>query len=423
MANINMPKGRDLAQEYSKTISAQMGILPNLLAAQSQFAPIQASNQLSNLNSLLLGTPDQSYNSQIYTPSVYQQGGKYKYGKLPQGISGTIQYPNLPDNRPTQSGNSGNGFNAASLFGMPGGGLPGFSGTGSGNSGGGMPGMPGMGGGMPGMPGMPGMGGSGGGFNPMDPFGMFGGGDSGPPRTLVSPSGYRTVTNNVPGQQGLLSLYENFVAPSLERTQEATNSSQRASDIADVGNLGPQAIAAIMASDPKMAGLLDMLTNQAGSELGMGAQMDPSLMRLATQGVRARQQGMLGGTGSAGDYGEALGLSQFGQQLRQQRRANASGVIGLRQQVLGDPFQRVLGRPGAGLTASANTLNQAMGLGGQSGPMSLLNPESSYAGDLHNTNFNALVNQAIGNANNQNALIGAGISAFGSLAGGAMGAI
>jgi hypothetical protein len=65
-------------------------------------------------------------------------------------------------------------------------------------------------------------------------------------------------------------------------------------------------------------------------------------------------------------------------------------------------------------------VGQALGMNSQGGPLGLLNPESSYAQDLHNTNFNALVNQAIANANNKNALIGAGISAAGSLAGGFM---
>jgi hypothetical protein len=181
-------------------------------------------------------------------------------------------------------------------------------------------------------------------------------------------------------------------------------SSQRGADIADVARLGPQALQAIMQSDPRTAALIEQLTGRASSELGMGANLDPSLMRLATQGVRARQTGMLGGTGNAGDYGEALGLSAFGQQLKQQRQGFGNQVVQLRNQIYGDPFQRILSRPGAGLGPAAGAVGQAQGLSAGAGnAMNLLNPESSYAGDIYSGNWNALVNQSIGNANNQNA--------------------
>lgn len=403
MSSINLPAGRDLPSEYSKTLSAQISMLPNLLAAQAQYQPVQSANQLSNLNSLLLGTPDQEYTSQIYTPSVRERGGVFSYGSIPKGTSGYIAYPNLPNNIPQtgKTGGSGGGIGGVGLPGTGGGGLPGISGTTTGTSGGGfnwdgmVPSLPGGGGG--GLPGMPG-GGGGGISSIMDPFGLFGGGD-GPPTNTVSPAGYRTVTHTLPAQRGLLGL----------------QSIARGSDIADVANLGPGAMQAFMMSDPRTSGLLEQMTTQTGTELGMGANLDPSLMRLAQQTVRGRQTGMLGGTGSAGDLGEALGVSAFGQNLRQQRLANASSVSTLRNQIYGDPFQRVLGR-------NSTASSAAMGLSGQ-GATNRLNPESSYAEDLYNTNYNSLVNKAIADANNQNALIGAGISAVGSLGGAAMGMI
>lgn len=474
MASINLPAGRNLSQEYSQTLSAQMGIMPNLLAAQAQYQPVQSGNTLQNLNYLMLGTPDQSYTSQVYSPAVYDKGGTYSYGPLPQDVMGAIQYPSLPDqtNFPQSTPwyqkifGGGGGGGIPGLPGIGGGGIPGISG---GGIGGGIPGVttgtgtttpgagtssypgipaitagtgtttpgggqtsfpnftsiggiPGISGGGIGIPGLPGGGGGGGGgilggiLGPLG--GLFGGGgSSGPPKVLVSPSGYQTVTHTLPAQQGLLSLYQNYIAPS----QEAIASGQRASDIGDVMNLGPAALASIAASDPGTAGLIQNATNTVGAEYGMGANLDPSLMRMAQQAVRQRQQGMLGGTGSAGDLAEALGISQFGQGLRQQRLANLGNVVGLRQGFYGDPFQRVLGRPGT--TSVQNTVGQAGGLASQGTASNLLNPESSYAQDVYSGNWNALVNQAIGNANNQNALIGAGISAIGGLAGGALGAI
>lgn len=446
MASLNMPAGRDLGTEFSKTLSAQANMLPNMLGTAAQWQPLQTSEQLSNINQMLMGTPDINYDTRAYTPAVYRQGGTYSYGGIPKGINGLIDYPSVPDNRggggssgggggiwlppgvpgiPGISGGSGGGFSLKRngrgyATGIDGGVLPGRNGTAGMNtksynvssnniplSNGSIDGMP-----LPPSP-----------LGPLDPFSMFfGGGDSKPPRQLVSPSGYRTTQHTQAAQQGLLGLYENAIAPTMERTQEAMSSSQRASDVADVGNLGPAAMRAIAMSDPGSAGLVDMATSQAQHELGMGGNLTAAQLRQAQQAVRARSTGMLGGTGSAGDLNEAMGIGAYGQQLQQGRRQYAGQVLGQRQNFYGDAFNRILGRPGAGMGSSSNALNQASGMMGNN-IMSMLNPQSSYAGDLYNTNYNALVNGAIANANNKNALIGAGISAVGQLGGAAMGAM
>lgn len=446
MANISLPKGRSLGSEYAGTLSAQQNILPNMFASQAQWQPLQSSTQLSNLRNLMLGTDAMDYNTREYSPAVYRQGGNYSYGKIPDGVQGVINYPNLPDSRGSNGSSGGGGIwlppgvpgipgisggaSNSGMFklknsrvggsagGIDGGVYPGYNGLGpekKGVSGNQYPGSPGSYNGMP-LPPSP--------LGPLDPFSsLFGGGDSTPPRRLVSPSGYNDVGHHQDAQMGLLQLYGDYMAPQLEAAQERTLSSQRASDIADVANLGPASMAAIAASDPASAKLLGTATDQAQNELGMGSNLTPAQLRQATQAVRSRSTGMLGGTGNAGDLGEAMGIGAYGQQMQQNRRQFAGGVLGQRQSFYGDAFQRILGRPGAGLGASSNALNQAMSLGGQQGPLSLMNPESKYAGDIYNGNWNALVNGAIGNANNQNALIGAGISAFGSLAGAGMGAM
>lgn len=450
MASLNMPAGRDLGTEFSKTLSAEAAMLPNMLGTQAQYQPLQTSQQLSNINQLLLGTPDINYDTRSYSPAVYRQGNNYSYGGIPRGVNGLINYPTLPDPRGSNGSRGGGGGGIWLPPGVPG--IPGISGGGNssglfnlkssrvgssvgGNDGGVLPGrngtdgfqykssgissnqFPGSPGSVDGMPLPPSP------LGPLDPLSFFGGGDSTPPRRLITPSGYTTTHNTQGAQQGLLSLYQNYLAPTMEATQEAMSSSQRASDIADVGNFGPAAMAAIAASDPRSAGLIDTATSQAQNELGMGGNLTPGQLRQAQQAVRARSTGMLGGTGGAGDLAEAMGIGAYGQQLQQGRRQYAGNVLGQRQSFYGDPFNRVLGRPGAGLGSSANALNQATGLAGQGSIMSMLNPQSSYAGDLYNTNFNSLVNGAIANNNSQNALIGAGISAFGSLAGAGMGAM
>lgn len=407
--DINMPKGRDLATEYSKTLSAQIGILPNLLAAQAQYAPLQASSTLGNLSTLLLGSPGGSYDTQVYTPAVYRTGGKYSYGKVPPGTAAQIMYPQLPDNR--GGGSSGGGFNPLDPLGMSGGG------------GGGL-----FGGGSLGMPGLPSFGGGNDGFDPLNPLGgllgggLFGGG-GGPKKKLVSPSGYRTVTNTLGPQRGLIDIYTQDVAPQLGELERAQQSLQRGSDIADVARLGPEALAALKASDPATAALLDKMAGISQLGLDAGTQLSPADTYRITNAVRSIWAARGLGSSAPAQLAEALQLYGGGEDLLNTRLQRAAQAATLRNSIYGDPFQRILGRSGAGLAGSSNAINQAMGLAGMGTASNLLNPESGYAQDIYNTNFNALVNQAIGNANNQNALIGAGISSLGSLAGGAMGLI
>lgn len=396
MSEINLPKGRSLADEYAKTLTAQSNIMPSLLAAQAQYQPIQSSNELANLNSMLLGTQGYDYDTQEYVPAVYRQGGKYSYGKIPKGISGTIDYPTLPD--PTGTKSSGN--NRGILGGIGGGGLPSFDFEG-------------------GLPGLPRPGGKDPISKALDPLGLFGGGDEEPPKRLVSGSYYKNTTHHVGPQRGLLDIYSKDIAPALGQLERDQLSMQREGDIADVQKLGPAALKAFMDSDPETAALIEELTRQAQNESRMGGQLTRPDLRQAQQAIRSRQTGMLGGTGSAGDFGEALGISQYGQQLRDNRRQFATGIAGLRNNIYGDAFQRVLGRPGAGLGGASNVLNQAQGMT-SGGATSLLNPESGYAQDLYNTNFSALVGKALGDAKMTNDLYGAGISAVGNIAGGAM---
>lgn len=173
---------------------------------------------------------------------------------------------------------------------------------------------------------------------------------------------------------GLAGLYSSLYPSMVSAT--------RTGNTQDMARLGPQVVAAMNGMDPAGADLLNQLTSQTGTELGMGGNLDPSLMRLATQGVRARQAGMLGGTGNAGDYGEALGLSQFGQQLKQQRQGNASNVVQLRNQIYGGALNTAMTQ-GTGTAGAA--FGMAPGISAGAGP-SLYNPQSQYAGDLYGSN-------------------------------------
>lgn len=392
--DVKMPANRDLSTEYSKTLSAQLGIAPNMLASQAQYQPVQSANTLQNLNYMLMGTPEQSYDTQVYSPAVYNKDGNYRYGKIPAGVAGTIQYPSLPDPRGGGGGGGGSGIGGGGIFSGndP---FPKYSPLNHDNLTDLFTGNP---------------------LGPLDS--LFGGGGKSNPGKLMSPSGYQTVHHTMAAQRGLLDLYTNDIAPQLGASERAQTSLQRTNDIADVARLGPEAMAAMRASDTGTTALLDQLTKAAGEGMDAGSSLGP-LQRQFEQQIRSGQSARGMGYGPGDVYNEGLGVAQFGQQLKQQREQQAGNVVGMRKQIYGDPFERILNRQGSGQGMNSQAMQQAMGMG-QGGIMSFLNPESGYAQDLHNTNFNAMISAAMANANNKNAMIGAGIQAFGSMAGGAL---
>lgn len=238
-----------------------------------------------------------------------------------------------------------------------------------------------------------------------------------PPTHVINPAyrpGHyadRTRTINTPAMPGLMELSRTL---SLEQAHDQADALhvQRASDLADVENLGPMAMRAVHAADPGTSQLIDTMTDQASNELNLGSRLDPSQMRQVQQTLRARRQGMLGGTGSAGDFAEALGVSEFGNSLRQQRRQFATGAIGLRQGVYGDAFNRVLGRPAA-MDPSA-MIGQATGLSRMAGPTMF--GSTINANDVADSNFNAANAKRISDANNSASMTSAGISAGAGIA-------
>lgn len=369
-----MSRRRNLAKEYRQTIDAQLKAAPQLFESERMFQPLYQSLNLQNLDYLLNGSPEQEFTYYDWNKPVWSDSkNKHQdgFGMGAPGMGG------MPD-----------------LFGGGGGGFPGLPGMG----GGGFPGLPGMGGG-----------GGGGGFS-LPGLGDLFGGDDDDNRKLLQPGHYSTRTVTRGPQRGLLRMMEEDVLPSQIRQ----NTQQRAGDIADVERLGPDARRAIAAASPESARLLSLLQADAQEGLELGATLDPSLRREVAQSVRAGQAARGMGKGPVDLYTEALETGSAAEALRATRRANAGTTIGLDQQLYGNMFQNILNRSNPQQAQGA--VNQASGVGGQSGPQ-LFNPESAYASDLFNTNFNAHFNELINRRNNQAALIGAGINAVGNIAG------
>ena len=379
---------RNLANEYRKTLQAQIDIAPQQYRAEALLQPLYQGLNLQNIDYLLNGTPEQSYDYNEWVKPVYSDSKRR---------GGSSSFMSFPGGDIFGGGPGGGGFP----------GLPGMGGSG----GGGFPGLPGMGGsGGGGFPGLPGMGGGGGGgFSLPGLGGLFG--DDEKKRKLITPGHYVSHPATRGAQRGLLEITEHDIVPSQARQQ----SYMRAADIADVMKLGPEARRAIAASSPEAARLLASLESDAQEGMDLGATLDPSLRREVQQSVRAGQSARGMGKGPVDLYTEALETGSAAEALRATRRANAANAIGLDQKFYGDMFSQVLNRsnPSGALAAG----NQAANVSQQAGQR-LFNTESPYAQDVYDGNFNASVAQRIGRQNNQTALIGAGIGAAGSIAGG-----
>lgn len=193
------------------------------------------------------------------------------------------------------------------------------------------------------------------------------------------------------GTPGAAQLFSDTIVPLMNDA----NSQTRASNLADLTALGPEAAAAMMNADPSNRALLDLLTSQATSELGLGSSLDPSQMRLVEQSVRSGQAARGMGYGPADAYGETLGVSAFGNALKQQRVGNANSVVSLRNSITS---------PGlAAIMNSEGQVNQALGASGAGGAAASTAAGSAVApaNDMFGMIYNASAGAKIATGNNQ----------------------
>lgn len=222
---------------------------------------------------------------------------------------------------------------------------------------------------------------------------------------------------------------------------EALNTQARAADIADVQNLGPQAVQAQLNANPLLAGslnnlygrtqnssLLNQLNSQASDQLALNGALTPQQMVDLQQQTEAgfSSRGMLMGNQSLGadilsrdaaTQARAAAAQQFAGQV-QGLNLNQSDLVGRASQIFGtqlsDPYLAILGR-GSTAGSSSGSGAQQIGTGAQ-----LFNPTNPYAADVYNTNFNAQSSAAIAGQNQQAAETAALISATGAIAGAAL---
>jgi hypothetical protein len=223
------------------------------------------------------------------------------------------------------------------------------------------------------------------------------------------------LKNTLFGNNGLLNTYAQTM-PQLSDIENQSNSSAREAQIADVERLGGRAVDAIKAANPKAAALQDLLTQRATDQMS-GDILDPRLRREFAQAARTGQTARGMGYGARDISEESAFTAIQADQLRRGREAFAGNVAALNASTQQDPFMAVLGRQGT----SMNTAFGAGAMGQGFNPGAMFNPESGYAADLYNTNFNALAAANISSANNKAGLLGGGLSMLGSLGGGWLG--
>jgi hypothetical protein len=224
-----------------------------------------------------------------------------------------------------------------------------------------------------------------------------------------------TTLRGQPGTAGLLELYENDIAPALTRISGQDRDDRIAGELGALTEYAPQVTRTLREASGN-AGITDRLTAQAIEGLDAGAGMDPTLANEISQGVRSGQAARGFGFGMPDVVTEAFARGERGNQLRQQRQQFAGQVAGINQATGGDPLMAILGRPSGTTALTPGVAGQAQGMS----PGSIFSPESGYAQDLFNTNYNAQAATNIGASNNRNAifggLLGGGLGALGSLA-------
>ena len=215
--------------------------------------------------------------------------------------------------------------------------------------------------------------------------------------------------------EGTLNAYEHQISPALARVQSA----QRASDIGDVATYGRASRDAILASNPDNAILLEMLNQQARGDLAAGSSLTPEEQRQMQQASRGAYaaRGMSGSNSAVAD--ELLRQYNLGAQRQAQRRQFATGVVGVNNAVVGDPFMQILGRSGQSVNAANNLLQQGQGQVSQAGAGNLYDPfKDAYSTMFHNQDIAAAEKAA--KMQMTGAIVGGALSGLGGAAGAAI---
>jgi hypothetical protein len=142
--------------------------------------------------------------------------------------------------------------------------------------------------------------------------------------------------------------------------------------------------------------IMDTLQQQAQGDLALGGQLGPDEQRLVEQQTRAAFNDRGLGISNPAMFAEIMNLYGARQGRQRERQNFAMGVD-----------QQNFGRFQQGYGAATGLMGYGAGLGG-------FDPQSGYAQDLYNTNYNAQAASNIAGANNRAAMFGSGMQLLGS---------
>jgi len=162
------------------------------------------------------------------------------------------------------------------------------------------------------------------------------------------------------GPNGLLSLYQNQIAPAATSATIAGNTATRTANLGDINALIPGMTAATRSASPQAAGLIDSLTGEAASNLNNGTNLSATQATTVQQGVRAGQEARGMGTGASDAMQEAFAQSNAGNQLYQQRLGNASQAAGQAENFYGGVIPAILNGQ-SNPTVAANLMSTGTG--------------------------------------------------------------
>lgn len=246
-----------------------------------------------------------------------------------------------------------------------------------------------------------------------------GGTEASPNRTNMTTVEEQYMPAMLGQQKGVLSLYEEDIAPSLSRIEAAERNSRIAGEMDAIGKYAG-GVSRTLREATGNAPLLDELNRQALEEIKSGARLDPSLRREVQQSIRAGQAARGMGYGMRDLADESTMTALQAEQLRRNRQAFAQSMVGMNQATGGDPFMAILGRPSQVFQATQGVGAQAYGMSQSMGPK-LFNPESQYAADIYNQNYQGQLAARTATAANKSAILGGAIGAVGSIGGGFLG--
>ncbi len=217
----------------------------------------------------------------------------------------------------------------------------------------------------------------------------------------------RTVTD--PATRGLIDITERDLQPAQRRMQTEDTRARVQGEVDILREMGPEAIAALKASNPSAAALIDELTRQASEELQLGGNLSRDQRRQVSETVRQGQADRGMGFSPSDVFIEALQTADASEALKASRRSFAANTAQLNAGFAGDAYQRFFGRS-SGSTASAGEFVPY----GASGSRAPFNPESSMAQDIIGTNFNVAQDAFQAGQNNLNSTIGSSVGNFGN---------